>query len=416
MKNILSNLAFIMAVLVLFAGWTDAKSVEFTREYTYQASEADSKLTSRAIAMEQIKRLLLEELGTFLTSRTEVRDAQLTKDEIVSYTAGTVTTIIITEKWDGSAYYMKAQIKADPDQVTEAIAAIKKNDDDSDELKRLRAKSDDSLKEIERLKKELAELKKNSSGDASAQIAQVQKKYEQTVAGLSAKEIIHQGISLMREKQYSQAVVQFNKAIAADSKSITPYVLRGNAFMAMKEPGKVVNSINEALMVMPKEPVFYFFRGRTYFMMKQYDKAMDDLNAALSLQPDYINALIAKARVYSQQNNFPQAVAELQKALQFHKQDYSVFCELGMVYQRGKRNEDAVKAFTSAIGLKPELSAAYMFRSSTYQRMNLTDKALEDLEKAAGLGNKAAQNRIDSIKKSKASNPGRVMNENLSKE
>jgi tetratricopeptide (TPR) repeat protein len=404
MKKILSILVCLLIMPAFFSGLANAKSVEFTREYTYQASEADSKLTSRAITMEQIKRLLLEELGTFLTSRTEVRDAQLTKDEIVSFTAGTVATIIITEKWDGSSYYMKAQIKADPDQVTDAITAIKKNDDDADELKRLRDKSDDSMKEIERLKKELAKLKKNSSGDAGAQIAQAQKKYEQTVAGLSVKEIIHQGMSLMREKQYSQAIEQFNKAIAVAPKSISPYVLRGNAFMAMKDPGKAVASFDEAMTVMPREPVFYFSRGRIYFMMKQYDKTMDDLNTALGLKPDYINALIAKARVYKQQNNFPAAIAELQKALQFHRQDYSVFCELGMVYQRSKRNKDALKAFSSAIELKPELAAAYMYRSLIYQRMKLNDKALEDLEKAAGLGNKAAQNRIDGIKKSNVAN------------
>ena len=61
-----------------------AKVMTFTKEYTYQASEADSKLTCRAIALEQVKRLLLEQLGTYLESQSEVKNFQLTKDQIAT--------------------------------------------------------------------------------------------------------------------------------------------------------------------------------------------------------------------------------------------------------------------------------------------------------------------------------------------
>ena len=58
---------FILANLVF------AETKVFIEEYTYQASEADSKILSRAIAFEQVKRLLLEKLGTYLESETEVK-------------------------------------------------------------------------------------------------------------------------------------------------------------------------------------------------------------------------------------------------------------------------------------------------------------------------------------------------------
>jgi hypothetical protein len=71
----------LVAVFILLTNLAYAKSVTFQREYTYQASEADSKLTCRAIALAQVKRLLLEELGTYLEARTEVKNYQLTKGE-----------------------------------------------------------------------------------------------------------------------------------------------------------------------------------------------------------------------------------------------------------------------------------------------------------------------------------------------
>ncbi len=399
MKSFLVFIVGLVLISALLPAAAGAKSVEFMREYTYQASEADSKLTSRAITLEQIKRLLLEELGTFLTSRTEVRDAQLTKDEIVSFTAGAVATIIITERWNGSEYYMKAQIKADPDQVTEAIMAIKKNEEDAEELQRLRTKANDSLKEIERLRKEVTELKKSSTRADSDKVAGVQREYDQAVAGLSAKEITQQGQSLLREKQYPQAIEQFNKAINVDPNAITPYILRGSAFIQMKEYDKAIDNANQAVAAIPKEAASYFLRGRTYFTIKEYDKAMDDLSTVLRLRPNHIGALVMRARIYSQRKEYHLAVAELEKAVQLNKQDYKVLCDLGNLYYRTKRFKDSVRVLSSAIGMKPSLAPAYMCRSRSYRALRMNGKALEDLKKAASLGNKAAQNMIERMKK-----------------
>lgn len=90
---------FLTVLLAVNLAFAEPKS--FIKEYTYQAGESDSKLSCRAIALEQVKRLLLEELGTYLESQTEVRNFQLTKDQIVTYTSGVVMSVIINEEWNG---------------------------------------------------------------------------------------------------------------------------------------------------------------------------------------------------------------------------------------------------------------------------------------------------------------------------
>jgi hypothetical protein len=76
-----------------------AETRTFIKEYKYQASEDDSRNSSRVIALREVKRLLLEELGTYLESETEVRNFQLTRDQITMLTAGIVQTEIVAEKW-----------------------------------------------------------------------------------------------------------------------------------------------------------------------------------------------------------------------------------------------------------------------------------------------------------------------------
>jgi len=153
-----------LAVVKLFifftlfsVGYVEAEVKTFVREYTYQASEVDSKVSCRAIALEQVKRLLLEELGTYLESHTEVINFQLTKDQITALAAGIVKTQIIKEKWDGEKYWLQAKIDADPNEVAKSIDNLRQDKQKSRDLEESRKKVDALLGEVQRLRKELSE-------------------------------------------------------------------------------------------------------------------------------------------------------------------------------------------------------------------------------------------------------------------
>jgi len=111
-----------------------AETKSFIKEYTYQASEFDSKASSRILALNQVKRLLLEELGTYLISETEVKDYQMTKDQVSILTAGIVSAEILQEKWNGMTYYIKAKISADPEQVTKSLNELRADKQKTKEL------------------------------------------------------------------------------------------------------------------------------------------------------------------------------------------------------------------------------------------------------------------------------------------
>ena len=77
MKNLLRISCCFSAFILMFelsAVPTPAKTVTYIKEYHYQASELDSKVTSRSVALAQVKKLLLEELGTYLISESAVKD------------------------------------------------------------------------------------------------------------------------------------------------------------------------------------------------------------------------------------------------------------------------------------------------------------------------------------------------------
>ncbi len=159
MKSALRIILISFLILFIIPSLTAAETKTFIKEYTYQASEYDSKVTCRLLALEQVKRLLLEELGTYLESHTEVKNFQLTKDQIIILTAGVVSAVIIEEKWNGEKYFLKAKIVAKPKDVTIAIDALRKDRSYAKELEETKQKADEALKEIKRLNQELATAK-----------------------------------------------------------------------------------------------------------------------------------------------------------------------------------------------------------------------------------------------------------------
>jgi len=120
-----------LITLAIITIGASAENKVFIREYNYQAGENDSKITARAKALTEVKRLLLEELGVYMESYTnyivEDQKGTITKDffqnEIKSLSAGITETKILEENWNGVQYYIKAEIEADPTDVARKINA-----------------------------------------------------------------------------------------------------------------------------------------------------------------------------------------------------------------------------------------------------------------------------------------------------
>ncbi len=114
---------------IFFVSITLGQQKTFIREYTYRASDADSKVSSREKALKEVKALLLEELGIYVESyvnyEVQEENGKLNKDfftnEIKTISAGISEAKILEEKWDGYNYYVKAELQADPDDVVRRI-------------------------------------------------------------------------------------------------------------------------------------------------------------------------------------------------------------------------------------------------------------------------------------------------------
>ena len=414
MKRIV--IVFILSLVIslpLFSIKSFAKTKVFEREYRYQASEADSKLSCRIIALEQVKRLLLEELGTYLESETKVSDFQLTTDQITTLTAGIVRTEILSENWDGEVYRLSAKIEADPNQVIEAISSLMQNRNKNRQLEESRAKTEQYLKEIERLRKELV-------GPKGSDLGRNQLEYAHTVKQLSAEDWFGRGITFEESKRYEEAIRaytkaiemnplhtgaynnrgnvwrdigdfdrsynDFNKMIELDSNSIFAYIGRGNA---LSDKGKYLQAIqdyNSCLLINPNFAEAYHNRGYAWMELKKYDKAISDFEKALQLKPQYTSVYIHRAIIWGKIGDYDRAISDDTKAIQINPLSKIAYKNRGNSFLRkfgeGIKNrvydkdlvDQAIADFKRALKIDPNYTEAYHDLQLAYKMLQLLNQ------------------------------------------
>ena len=110
-------------------------SQTYVKEYTYNASENDSKVSARKAAMAQVKLLVIEEVGVRVRStyfkKELVKNDKLTqtiKANLSSLGEVMSKTKILAQKWDGENFYIKVEIEVDDTKLSKSLDSIFKED------------------------------------------------------------------------------------------------------------------------------------------------------------------------------------------------------------------------------------------------------------------------------------------------
>jgi len=359
--------------------------VTFQKEYTYQASEADSKLSSRAIALEQVKRLLLEELGTYLESETEVKNFQLTKDQIVILTAGIVRAEIIEERWDGKTYSLKAKIKADPKDVTNSIDKLRQDRQKSKELEQTRQKADQALREVEKLKKELeiARAEKTRFGQ-----------YNAAVNRLSATDWFEKGFVLGIAGRYKEAIEAYTRAIELNPKYEEAYNNRGGAYPHLGEYRQAIRDFNKAIELKPDNAGAFYNRGLAYAYLGDNQQAISDYDRAIGLLPKdalpYTLPYHGRGLAYDSLGDHQQAIRDYDRAIELNPEFALAYNNRGVAYVHLREYQQAIRDYDRAIELDPKFAAAYVYRGLAYLWLRNYQQAIKDFNKGIELDPKNA--------------------------
>lgn len=399
MKKIIIFSIFIFLLTIL-----NAKT--FIREYNYRAGEADSKLTARAIALEQVKRLLLEEIGVYISTSfenetIEVGDEvkELTSQEIEVISAGITETKIIEEDWTGDNYYIKAEIDVDKNDVLDRLNDVVQDQERAEELEESRKRADEALAQINELNKKLAALQQENEA-----LKQEQNELD------THKEILAE--DKVKEKEYeiqlSQSMIDQQKRelqeqyLTENNKLAAEYWFQQG--ISAKEKGnfdEAIEDLGKALDYNPNDPRIYAGLGMLHSMRKDYDQSIDYYNKALELRPQDARAMVGLAIVYDEQGDPAKAKEMILEALQLQPNYVNGLLGLANIHNKLGNYDQAREILVKLIKAKPRLAVAYLQLSGVLKNLNERKKAYMNLQKAAELGNKRAKLILKEVNKPK---------------
>jgi predicted component of type VI protein secretion system len=124
-----------------------------TADGEYRMGPRDTREDAVRLATETAKRHALEQVATYLESVTVVTNLDVTSDEIRTYTAGLILVLDqqISTRLDEDTVVIRVDLTAqvDPDDVVQAIAALRQNEDARRELAALKAEVDQLRQQLE---------------------------------------------------------------------------------------------------------------------------------------------------------------------------------------------------------------------------------------------------------------------------
>jgi len=190
-------LFYFLFTTILLPTISPAETTTIYEECEYVMGDNDTKNDAKRLCLIEAKRKVLERVGTYVESNTNVLNFNLTRDEIRAYTAGIIKTDIVSEStsFNGKSTVIQMKIKADVDTSVLANKMLEIHRDR--DMSQKYGKMQDDYKKLERQIRELQDKLKKDTDWATVEKARLER--EEAFNRLSALDKIKQDI---KKKSY----------------------------------------------------------------------------------------------------------------------------------------------------------------------------------------------------------------------
>ncbi len=323
MNKTAALLLFFMALIPQGTARAEVKTID--AESAYIIGDNDSKVDARRIAVQEAKRKALELAGTYVASLTQVKNYQLTKDEITSYTAGVLETEVVSEQMRGTTehpeIFIKARCKIDTEVVTAKINQFRENEELKEQL-------DATAKENEGLKKE-------------------------------------------REALVKQLAAEKDKAKAGETRQKLGTVLSKEE--ANEDTNKVWINIGSQLVQVDKDG----------HQVKQADlnNSSAILQRAVKTNPQNQRARLMLAEVYRKQGNTAAAEEELRTGIRRNPANFGLHMKLGVLLKEQGNYQEALREFHIVERMRPHFPEMLFHTGMTFKHLGKCGMAVRYLDR-----------------------------------
>lgn len=285
-----TSILWVLAItlLICFPARAEVKIIE--AESSYVIGDNDTNVGARRIATQQAQRKALELAGVYVESLTEVKNYQLTKDDIKTYTAGILETKVVADELRGTAAkresYIKVQCKIDTAVLLAQIDRYRESEDLKEQL-------DASEKDNETLRKErdalVAQLKSETNKTKAAETRQ---KLDTVLAKEEANDEAHTvwiniGSQLVqvdgngrpiKQADLDNSAIVLQKAIKANPQNPRARAMLASIYQKKGNPDQAEQELRTAIHRNPSNLMPHLRLGILLYEQGKYQDALRELH------------------------------------------------------------------------------------------------------------------------------------------
>ncbi|MBI5410952.1 MAG: tetratricopeptide repeat protein [Nitrospirae bacterium] len=281
---------------LLAASSVGAEVRTITATGEYRMGDNDTRTDAKRLALLDAKRLALEKTGTYLEGVTEVKNLQVTRDEIKTYTAGIVEVLEqdtrTIHEGETTVVRVDVTVKIDTAAVAKQIEALRKHEHAKEELEQARTEADRLRQEVEAKSKEIAALKSKTGA------APLLKEREQALARLDANNLLARAwrvpvpmgeelapadSSNAQDRARTKALLQ--QALALDPANPRAHFTLGHILQAEGDFAGAVREYREGLRLNPDAPRAHAELGRALLKSGRRHEAAQEFRVFLRTAP-----------------------------------------------------------------------------------------------------------------------------------
>lgn len=152
--------------------------------------------------------------------------------------------------------------------------------------------------------------------------------------------------------------------------------LKGKEYYSQKNYTNAIESFTKAIKSNPNYAEAYYFRGRAYGMSGKYDESIKDLTKAINLDPDNIDYLSKRAYFNLVYKHYDKALIDYNWIIEVSPSEKGAYFSRGYTNYLLNRNEEALNDFYEEKVSNTNATTIYLYRAYAYDRLQMYDSAL----------------------------------------
>ncbi len=390
---------FTTIFFLLILNRVSAQEKIFIKEYSYRASEMDSKISCRAIATNQLRSMILNEVGVYVKSESLLKTTDIGGkfsqdfvETISTISAGITSLVILEEKWDGVTFWMKASITVDEKEFEKSLKQLINDRQKVKDLETLKTELDKAKMELTLLTQKLNNGNLNKTPNDS-----IEAKYNNEIDVLTSTDFIYRGISKLNLEDYRGAIADFTESIRIDPMNSRSYFGRGISKATLQDYRGAITDYSKAIEIKPDYAKAYVLRGiskgvtpRPQGEPLDHLGAIADYTKAIEIEPSSAEGYEMRGATKAVLQNYQEAIIDYNKAIEIDINNTEVYVSRGLSKAKLQDYRGSISDFSSAIKIEPDNGEAFVNRGAS--KLNLQDYrgAITDLTRAIEIDPKNA--------------------------